>query len=300
MRLKNKEVRIENSSVCQAHCTYCPREKLTRSRVAMSNKHFFDLVNQSKDLGADTISIFGYGEPLTDSGITMKAAYAKDCNLQTFITTNGAFLSTGRSFSLLRAGLDHLRVSVHDIEKEGYEQIHRGLNFEKVIKNIHDFRDVRDYTGAMCRLTITCIPPAERKVSDILEYWEGIADNLEIWKPHNFAYGRAYRKGIVKKKTCGRPFNGPVQINADGQMMVCCFDFDGKMTIGDTATHSIEQLLKGDEIESIREKHRTGNLSGLPCSQCDQLYDGQLPLIYSTIDNETSKTFANKTRLGEI
>ena len=300
MKLLNAEIRIENSSICNARCCYCPREKLTRKQTTLPNFHFFELVNQAKELGAELISIFGYGEPLLDSGVSMKVKYVTHSGLMSFITTNAVFLTQGRCWSLLDSGLSRIRISVHSIHEDEYELIHKGLRFHEVMQNIDNLLEMKTKHNFDCIIDINCIPLLFIDFQEVITFWEskGI-DNLEIWKPHNWAYGRNYRKGIVRKKTCGRPFNGPVQINADGTMMVCCFDFDSKMTVGNTYEHTIENILKSDAFENIREKHLSGDLSGLPCELCDQLYEGDNPLIYSSIDNEINKSYATKTLLGD-
>jgi radical SAM protein with 4Fe4S-binding SPASM domain len=105
----------------------------------------------------------------------------------------------------------------------------------------------------------------------------------------------------MSKKTCGRPFNGHIQINADGKMMVCCFDFDGKLTVGDTYKDSIADILKGDKFNEIREKHKTGDHTGTVCEKCDQLNENDHPLIYSSRDpdREIGKTSSTKFKLKE-
>jgi len=264
-------------------------------------------VDQSLDIGATIISIFGYGEPLIDSGISMKVDYVHRKGLQSFITTNGAFLTRGRAFSLLSSGLDRIRISVHSIHKYEYERIHKGLKYNETMKNIDDFLEINAKHDFGCRVDINCIPPNhdnDEAIQEIVEFWKIKAiDGLEIWEPHNFAYGCNYRMGIISKRTCGRPFDGPIQINADGTMMVCCFDFDARMVIGDTYTHTIADILKFGPINDIKEKHHKGDLSGLPCEFCDQLYSdtgtGSNPLIYSSIDSDINRSFATKHSLGD-
>ena len=102
--------------------------------------------------------------------------------------------------------------------------------------------------------------------------------SIEIWKPHNWIYGRNYRK-IQKKrlKTCGRPYNGPLEIQVNGTVKMCCFDFDGRLQLGD---------LKIQTLEEIFTKPFSHN--NLMCSVCDQLNpDRKGTLIYSSeYDNE--------------
>lgn len=284
MKLTNPEVRIENSSVCNAHCVICPREKMTRPKVVMPNDHFYKLVDQADKLGAKIISVFGYGEPLIDRLIHDKISYCSDLGLETHVSTNALLLSDVIAVRLLDAGLSHIRFSVHGISSDHYKAIH-GLNFSTVLSHIYRFIELNDSKyNHSCKTLVSVIPMHEEDIEDIRNFWNGNVDFLEIWKPHNWINGRRFRPLARKKTTCGRPFRGPVQINADGKMMVCCFDFDAKLTVGDTYKNSIEEILKGGEFERIRQAHSDGDLDGLICETCDQLNEGDSPLLYSNRD----------------
>jgi organic radical activating enzyme len=286
MQLVNPEVRIENSSHCNARCKICPRETMTRPRMTMDTDTFFNLVDEAQDLGAKTISVFGYGEPLMDPELAQKVDYCTRMGLGTFITTNASMLDPVRSQALFDAGLKHIRFSVHGLCDEDYENVHQGLSFQDTMRNISRFMEMNSLrNGNGCQVSVShIITKRSQNIEDIKKAWLGV-DFLEIWRPHNWAGGRAaYRMLHQTKKTCGRPENGPIQINADGKVMVCCFDYDGKLTVGDTNTHSLEAIIKGDAFNRIREKHRSGDLSGLVCESCDQLNEGDNPLLYSSRD----------------
>lgn len=155
-----------------------------------------------------------------------------------------------------------------------------------------------------CKTNVSVIPMNGETVEEIRDFWEFQVDYLEIWRPHSWAGAKDYRIPTRKKNTCGRPFSGPVQINSDGNMMVCCFDFNGMMTVGNTYENTIEEILKGKEFERIREKHRSGDLSGLPCEHCDQLNEyteEDYPLLYSNrdVNKEINVTSSTKFKLME-
>jgi len=303
MKLRNGEIRIENCSLCNARCIICPREKLTRPQVIMTNKHFAYLVDQAKDLGADLISIFGFGEPLIDRDIVWKVQYCSNLGLDTFITTNASLLNTDAAYGLISAGLSHIRFSCHGVY-DNYEAVHKPLKFGKVIRNIYNFIKVNNVRyGHSCKVSMTVIPMHGETIGEIRSFWFDSVDYLEIWRPHNFAYGKAYRKGESTRRTCFRPFNGPLQINADGMAMVCCFDFNGEMIVGCTRSQTLEEIIKGAYFRDIRERHERGDFDGLPCKTCDQLFEyagDENPLLYSNRDpdREIGKTSSAKFKLG--
>jgi len=263
----------------------------------MGMGHFKSLVDQCKDLGAETISVFGYGEPLMDKTLVEKVAYCSEKGLKTFITTNASLLNTIPAYGLLKAGLSHIRFSVHGTF-DNYEKVHRGLVFTDVLRNIGNFIQAnKTRFDHSCRVDVSVIPMHGESIEDILKFWK-MVDAVEVWKPHNWTNGRAYRDNKRRLKTCGRPFNGPIQINSDGTMMVCCFDYNGELTVGDTYKESIENILKGERFNEIRRKHADGNLTGLICEACDQLnIEEESPLLYSTIDKEINKTSSTKFKL---
>ena len=287
-KLISKECRIETTNYCNSKCIICPREKMTREQTVMPLDHFFSLVDQVKELGAETITLFGYGEPLLDACMTTRIAYCDAQGLDTFITTNASPLDSNTANMILDAGLKHIRFSVHGLFKPDYENIHKGLDYLTVIRNIFNFLVInKKQFDSQCTVSVSAIPVNLDLVDSIIKFWGPLVDYLEIWRPHNWAGGRKYRNVERTKTTCGRPQGGPIQINADGNMMVCCFDTDAVMTIGDTYKDSVKDILIGYELHKIKEKHKVGDLSGLPCVNCDQLNEyGEYnnPLIYSNRD----------------
>jgi len=306
MKLINPEVRIETTSFCNYNCKICPRDKMTRPKVTMDFDHFMDLAMQAEELGATLISLFGYGEPLMDKTLPEKIEICSELGLDTFITSNASLLDVEMYKKLRDAGLSEVRISHHALKPDNYEDVHGcGFDYDNIVlRNIYNFIACNRTDGGNIKIGITVIPMHGESVDDIRTAWEhnGV-DYLEIWKPHNWAYGRQYRDVKIKKRTCGRPHRGPIQINADGKMMVCCFDFDAHMTVGDTYQDSIENILKGDTFKKIRIAHETGMVDGLPCEHCDQLnIEDENPLLYSSRDQTKTIgcTSSTKFKLEDI
>ncbi len=114
--------------------------------------------------------------------------------------------------------------------------------------------------------------------------WEGAADYIEIWRPHNFGDGRNYRDRSEprKKETCGRPKRGPLQFQYDGTLVPCGYDYGGKMLLGDIHERSIPEILRGEEYEALRQAHESGDFSSHPyCNSCDQLLEHADALVYT-------------------
>jgi sulfatase maturation enzyme AslB (radical SAM superfamily) len=251
--------------------------------------------------GATLISPFGFGESLLDSGIAKKVEYCTRLNLKTFITTNATLLTIQLIHDLLEAGLSKIRFSLHGRGKN-YELVHRGFTYVETFRNVSNFLQINKVKfDSACTTCVTVIPMHGERVEDIVEYWEERVDEVEVWKPHNFSIPNRYRKGKRVKKTCGRPERGPVQIQSDAKIIPCCFLINNEIVLGDTRKNSIEDILKGEKYEELRESHRTGDLEGLVCECCDQLLEEkESPLLYSSRDlgRKSGKTSSMKFDLG--
>ena len=296
-RLINPEVRIETTNYCNAHCVICPRDTMTRQKITMCYGKFVDLVDQCIDLGATMVSPFGYGEPLMDIGLEEKVEYCTKHNLSTFITSNGSLLTRKRIYSLIDSGLKNIRFSVHAVNLAIYEKVHN-LSWLTVFKNIGNFIFINDKAGHPVTVHITVIPLHDESVDMIRSVWEKNCEYLEIWRPHNWGGAKNYRKIDRKKQTCGRPLNGPLQIQADGTVIPCCFLTNSELVLGDTNKKTIWEILNGLSYFWIRNKHIQGDLAELPCETCDQLnLNEESPLLYS---NRDPKMVIGKTSTAKV
>jgi hypothetical protein len=259
---------------------------MTRLRETMPTSKFKRYAAQCIELGAEQLDLYGYGEALLDPDFTSKLAFCKECGVGASLTTNGSMLTERLAAELIENGLTHIRFSLHGVDAEQYEKVHRGLKWNNVVSNFVGFCDLNHQAGHPVKVHIVSLSFNGEPTSLIRNRWENMCDELEIWKPHNWAGGRAYREVKFTKRTCGRPFNGPVQVNVDGSLMVCCFDYDAQMVIGDANAEPIKDILERSvTLTQIMKAHTEGLYEGLPCEHCDQLkvYD-ESPLLYSTTD----------------
>jgi hypothetical protein len=108
---------------------------------------------------------------------------------------------------------------------------------------------------------------------------------LEIWYPHNWVYGKKYRDvtGAPLLSTCGRPASGPIQLQIEGDIIMCCFDFDNKMVLGNFKDQTLEEIYSGPIFNNIYNHHDNGTCgkSDLICNGCDQLLDKSEIVIYN-------------------
>lgn len=286
-KLINPEIRIEVTNQCNAKCITCPRDSLTRPLARMEFGLFVDILNEAKDLGVKLISLFGFGESLLHPDLHRMVDFCSVYGFDTFLTTNASLLNVEISRLLLDSDLTDIRFSVHGLW-EKYDHVHRKLNFHDTLRNIQNFLAMKKKWNKKTRVHIISIPMTDDEIPNILEFWVPFVDFVEIWKPHNWGGAKGYR-GITgeRKKTCGRPFSGPVQVQVDGSLIPCCFLTNNEMVMGSMNGSGMRGVLEDEPYRELQRKHTDGDLTGTVCDTCDQLnMETESPLLWSNRDSK--------------
>lgn len=292
--LKHPEVRYEVTDHCNAMCIMCPRDKHEEARPhgIMDLQKYKRSIDEVVALGAKKIVLTGFGEPLIDRTLEQKIVYAKSKELNTYIITNASLLSRARAQSLIEAGLDEMRVSFYGMRPETYNVVMERLDHTVTTNNLLGFLDERARRGLKkpkMELSYLVMKENEADVDAFRAFWEPRADAIEMWKPHNFGDGRNYRKrhqSIEMKMSCGRPENGPLQIQWNGEVIPCCYDYNNQIILGNAFETPVLEILNGEKYRLLRWAHRTKRFELFPyCNQCDQLLPHADALVYTNRHN---------------
>ena len=289
-RLLHPEVRYEVTDNCNASCIMCPRDKHEHGREhgIMDQAQYERSIDEVVALGAEKIVLTGFGEPMLDKRLEDKVAYASSKGLSTYFITNGSALTPRRARKLLEAGLSEMRVSFYGMRPETYNAVMQGLDFNRTLKGVLEFLRLREELGATTRVQISYLELPENKsdTEAFREYWLPKVDAVEIWKPHNFGDGRDYRDRTEEKTSCGRPENGPLQIQWNGEVIPCCYDYNNQIILGNAFEQPVLDVLNGPKYRLLRHAHRMKQFGMFPyCDQCDQLRPHADALIYTNRHN---------------
>jgi len=291
--LLHPEVRYEVTDNCNASCIMCPRDKHEHARDhgIMDQAKYEKSIDEVAALGAKKVVLTGFGEPMLDRRLEKKIAYARAKGLSTYIISNGSALNSKRARTLLEAGLDEMRISFYGMRTETYNAVMQGLDFDRTMKGLLEFLKLRDDMGAKTKVQISYLELPENKGDEVAfrEFWEPKVDAIEIWKPHNFGDGRDYRDrdpALEHKTTCGRPENGPLQIQWNGEVIPCCYDYNNQIILGNAFETPVLEILNGPKYRLLRYAHRAKEFGLFPyCDQCDQLLPHADALVYTNRHN---------------
>jgi hypothetical protein len=237
----------------------------------MSEELYMKILDRMDEVGQyDTITFSGIGEPLMDATLEQKVKLAHGRGYKVMVLTNGYHLTPRRAKKLMDAGCTSFRVSVFGVTPATYGMAH-GTRSSDLYLTRANILAALDGTAEII-LTFNVIPDVnEHEVDEWIATWEPIVDLVEVWHPHNWVSAKLYRRIQDEKLvTCGRPFNGPLQVQVDGAVIMCCFDTNGELLLGDLKTQSIEGVFNGEEYKHLRSNHVDGRHTLTICQHCDQ------------------------------
>lgn len=282
-----KIISIENTTLCAANCKMCVRKKYKGPLASMEQELFEKAVKEAVQCGVEMMTLTGFGEPLMDTEIERKLVYIKEQfpSVRVALTTTGYRLE-GHLLDIVCTYLDEINFSMYGIDKETYEYVHGGsMVFEENKKNIDDLlnREKRPYVI----MSYLDIPATHASIDEWKNYYEGKADQVNIWKLHRWPHTGNEDMSFQQCTPCRclrlDTLNG-LYIKVNGEVSPCCFDFNTELSIGNIKEHTLQEIIDGSALRKLRAMQDEDSLrnSDLICGDCDQVYSRENALVYSS------------------
>lgn len=119
---------------CPLRCPYCSNPiELVRARDELDAATWIRVFREAADLGVLHVHLSG-GEPLLRADVEELADAATTAGLYVNVITSGVGLDRGRALALARAGVEHVQISVQDVDAERGDLVagHRGAHVKKL------------------------------------------------------------------------------------------------------------------------------------------------------------------------
>jgi len=267
--IDSAKVAVELTNRCNLRCAMCPMGSLTRPDADMS----WDLVQKvAADFRENQIQVrwlHEMGEPL----LYPRLAEAIDLFPGSSVSTNAVALDAEYGRELIDSSLTRIRLCVDTVNSRVYPLVRRGGIFDEVVENIRTFLELSQ--GGKMRVEI------QRMITTQTAH-ESIEDFQEFFRLDR------YPQANVIEKTCegldtsdatefheayygcfqGYPFRWFVVL-ADGHVTHCCYDADGRQTIGDMRNQTVREILASDRIPKLMTAFKAKDWQTLPrCGEC--------------------------------
>ncbi len=273
-------VQPEITNACNANCLMCPQSEMTRKVGEMDFALYRKIIDEcSENKGrVKTILPFLNGEPLLNRRLKEHISYAKEKNrkAEVSIFTNASLLDEKRALELLDSGLDKIHISFDGCTKETYERVRQNLNFDVVNRNVLGFFRLRSKLKKKkpeVSLAIIEMEETKRENEKFVAKWKPLADSVTVEGYSNWG-GRIPEKDLktkseIKRHPCPRLWFHAV-ILREGNMVICCLDYDGKFILGNVKENSIGEIWNGEVVNKYRSFHLRGEYGQIPiCEKCN-------------------------------
>lgn len=262
---------IETINACNARCPMCTIDEWNKDEKMMSDELFKKIVEeiaQHKDT-VKRVNLYRDGEPLLDKKLPHRIALCKELGIPNIsISTNVSLMSEDLAASLLRSGIDMITLSIDSLNKDVYESIRRGLNFDEVLNNARNLLKIRNRLKSPCEIWIRMI----RQESNIDEfesyknYWEStglLSSNDRVYYHNIFNWGgqldeySSISHNTEKHLPCVSLWS-LMPIFANGDVPMCNVDFNANQKMGNVSSNSIAEIWNSDEMRDTRNLHLNG------------------------------------------
>lgn len=132
---------IEPTTICNLKCVSCSNQSVPESRKGhLTLLELKELVEKNPFI--QDVSLLGLGEPLLNPEIVEMAIYLHNRGIQSRIATNGMNLNSVDLEKLLPS-IDELIISFDSNEQNSFEEIRKGADFKKIVKNIKEIVNIK-------------------------------------------------------------------------------------------------------------------------------------------------------------
>jgi len=245
---------------------------LTRKKGFIDSGLVEKIVQECKGKKITKFTLQGFGEPLLDKNFCRSMRLVKDeLGCPTFTVSNGALITPEMAENLAACGLDKIKISFYGTGKAEYERVHTPLKYERTVEGILNL--VRAKRAARSRMIVRLQYIGKLwKFVPFFFQWIGKA-NVGYNTLHNYGDGRSYKATNGKPRTCPILVQPILQVLWTGEVVPCCYDFNGTMVLGDLRKQTIEEIWHGRRYQAIRKAHATGDYRGWPlCINCDRRF----------------------------
>jgi len=267
-------LQMEPTNFCNSDCICCSGPRSTRERGIMPVDLFRAITDQAAAAGTRRIHLYLHGEPFLHPAIIEMIRYIKSSGLALHITTNGMLLDGLMADDVLRSALtsaDHLIFSILGSSLETHENTMRGIDHDRVLKNIAALMEKRSalgLNGPVLETIFYATPENAWEQGAFTRFWRGKVDHVRIGTMSE-SFRANMPSHLARRKPCSIVLER-MAVFWNGDVTWCCADVDGRNVIGNLHTRSLTELWNAPELLRVRRMHKNGRYREIPsCSHCD-------------------------------
>ena len=269
-------VLIEPVSLCNLRCVMCFQvDKSFSSNKAINGfmdiSLFKDVVEQVKENSCNAITLASRGEPTLHKEFDKISKIIEDSKiLDCKLNTNATVMNEKKINEILSANFSEVVFSVDAGTKETYESIRVKGKWERVLKNIELFNQIRSnkYPKVQTVTRIAGVKVNNRQdINQMTNFWEKLVDEVSIKEasPRWDSYNNKINKIT---EPCMNLWTR-TYVWYDGEVNPCDFDYKSNLSVGNVKEDSLKNIWNNDKYNNLRSNHlNKKRCLHNPCDRC--------------------------------
>lgn len=276
-------IQIEVTNACNLRCKMCPSnspesETYTRRRTLIEWDLFAKIIDEAATFPRCHIIPQGGGEPFLHGQFREMLSYIKAYpSLTVGFVTNGTKAKADDPALLVDLGVEEVVVSVYGYDAASHKAITGKDNYAAVEGFIHGIAETKAKRQAILpRLRVQAVDVEELRPhrGRLLENWLRVADEVAILAQRDLT-GRGLDSisNSRKPQPCVKIWR-EAAISSDGDIALCCEDWNIDYPLGNITKTSLRDVWFGDFLQNARKQHRCGEFDDLAlCKSCYMLWE---------------------------
>ncbi len=290
-------IQIQTQSLCNGRCTFCPYPVVSQRlpQGTMTGELFKKIIDELLLIKYGGNLLFElHNEPLLDERVFELIRYVKTSlkKVKVHLVSNGHLIHKFILQDISGSGVDKLIISLNALSPEMYRKLNCGIDYDKVIKNIHLLLAEESVKR---KITISFVQTREaaEEIPQAVEYWKNLGVKTRIIKLENRAgtlanydlmtlrslsggFSAAERAGkyliarILGITGCIDPFFH-MNILFNGDVILCCDDWNRSTVIGNVGDKPVKYVWNSTFMNRIRRlilRKKYHQISA--CRQCSK------------------------------
>lgn len=264
---------VELTNLCNFKCRFCPTGTGTMRRMrGMMPTEVIDAIAENvKKYNIAGVRFIRWGEPTMHPDYISIIKKVKKAGALVHINTNGSLLDEDQIRKLLDIHLDSIKFSFQGADKGTYDEMRKGGDYNRlleIIRKFHEMRGNRLYPYIQITTTLTgeTVSQIESFKSDISGYCDYYnigytklnhlnIDQMEVDDSEKENIRKLYEQEKNNHKylpVCIEAFD-KLSINWNGDVTLCCSDYDNFMTVGNILDNDLKQIFNSKAADMYRE-----------------------------------------------
>lgn len=278
-------VEIESSYYCNLKCPKCVRQVLGISEEEgfMEQELYAKLLGEAKAHKMPAIMLDHEAEPLTSPHITDMAREAKKAGMvDIWLHTNGNLLTEDISERLIRSGLTKMNFSIDAATPQTYATVRPGGNYDKVIKNIITFLELKEKLKKHYLRTRVSFVMQEENMQEREAFFEFWKDKVNVISFQYLIDFSKFKNRLERLPECPDDFScyKPWQlliVRYNGDVIPCGMPFrhyrERDYLLGNLRSATIKECWNSEKMRKIRKSILGKKYQTLPfCRDCVSAY----------------------------